>query len=91
MFVPLEGEAAAVRSLQLSDIDRDAGRAILRDKGLIGSDEGWATLLKRYSGNPLALKLVAESIRELFFGDIAEFLQEGSIIFGGVRDLLVRQ
>ncbi len=65
-FGPLEGETAPVRTLQLANIDTKAGQAILQDRGLTGSDESWATLLNRYSGNPLALKLVAETVRELF-------------------------
>jgi hypothetical protein len=58
---------------------------------LRGPSEGWAALLDRYSGNPLALKLVAESVRNLFFGDITAFLQEEGTIFGGVRALLTQQ
>jgi hypothetical protein len=34
-------------------------------------------LVRYYSGNPLALKLVSEPIRELFGGDIAAFLRRG--------------
>ena len=90
-FVPLEGETTPVRTLSLANIDAEAGQAILQDRGLTGSDESWMALLERYSGNPLALKLVAETVRELFFGDIAAFLQEEAAIFGGVRDLLAQQ
>jgi tRNA A-37 threonylcarbamoyl transferase component Bud32 len=95
-FGPLEGQTAPVRSLQLAHIDLEAGRAILQDRGLVGPEESWAAVLERYSGNPLALKLVAETVRELFFGDVTEFLQEeaatyGAAIFGGVRKLLAQQ
>ena len=58
---------------------------------LIGSDQSWLTLIDRYSGNPLALKLVAETIREIFSGDIAAFLAEETAIFGGIRELLAQQ
>ena len=90
-FGLLEGETAPVHTLLLTHIDVAAGQAILQDRGLTGSVESWATLLDRYSGNPLALKLVAETVRELFLGEIAEFLQEESAIFGGIRDLLAQQ
>ena len=89
-FAPLEGERTPVRTLQLSNIDAVAGQAILQDRGLSGTTEGWTALLDRYSGNPLALKLVAETVRALFFGDIAAFLDEEAAIFGGVRDLLAQ-
>ncbi len=87
----LEGETSPVRALTLSSLTPAEGRAILTDRGLFGPKTAWAGLIERYSGNPLALKLVAETIRELFDGDIADFLAEGVPIFGGVRDLLDRQ
>jgi WD40 repeat protein/DNA-binding SARP family transcriptional activator len=90
-FAILEGEATPVHVLQLADLTLEAGRAILQAKGLAGSAGSWSSLIERYSGNPLALKLVGETIRELFNGDIAAFLQEETIIFGGIRDLLAQQ
>jgi len=90
-FAPLDGETTPVRTLKLGNIDTEAGRSLLQERGLIGSDESWMALFERYSGNPLALKLVAETVRELFLGDIAAFLHEEAAIFGGVRDLLAQQ
>jgi ATP-dependent exoDNAse (exonuclease V) alpha subunit len=37
------------------------------------------------------LKLVASTIREVFGGNIAAFLKEGSILFGDIRDVLDQQ
>jgi WD40 repeat protein/tRNA A-37 threonylcarbamoyl transferase component Bud32 len=90
-FAALEGKTSPVRTLQLASLDVEAGQAILQDKELEGPDEVWPNLIDRYSGNPLALKLVAETVRELFFGEIAAFLEEEAAIFGGVRDLLSQQ
>jgi WD40 repeat protein/transcriptional regulator with XRE-family HTH domain len=90
-FALLEGEASPVRSLQLVGLEHIEGREILKDKRLLGTDEAWTALIDRYSGNPLALKLVSETIREVFDGDIADFLNEETFIFGGVRDLLDQQ
>ena len=90
-FGLLEGEITPVRTLHLANIDAEAGQAMLQDRGLTGSEESWAALLDRYSGNPLALKLVAETVRELFFGDISAFLAEEATIFGGVWELLSQQ
>jgi hypothetical protein len=36
----------------------------------------------------LALKMVATSIQDLFAGDIAQFLQQGSVAFNGIGHLL---
>jgi WD40 repeat protein/DNA-binding SARP family transcriptional activator len=90
-FAPLEGDTPPVRTLQLMNLDPQAGRTLLQDRGLAGSDENWSDLIERYSGNPLALKLVAETIRELFSGEIEAFLKEEAIIFGGVQALLSQQ
>ena len=87
-FGSMEGANTLVRTLSLTNIDLAAGQAILQDRGLTGTTESWNILLDRYSGNPLALKLVAETVRELFWGEITDFLQEESTIFGGIRDLL---
>ncbi|MEH2143462.1 NB-ARC domain-containing protein [Nostoc sp.] len=90
-FAPLEGEASPVRTLSLAGLGETEGQEILKDKGLFGSHTNWAKLVENYSGNPLALKLVSETIRELFSGDIAAFLDEGEIIFGNTRNLLDQQ
>ncbi|MBN3905482.1 MAG: hypothetical protein HWQ35_02490 [Nostoc sp. NMS1] len=90
-FAPLEGEASPVRTLSLVGLAETEGQEILQDKGLSGSQQKWAKLIEKYSGNPLALKLVSEPIRELFGGDIAAFLAEGEIIFGDTRNLLDQQ
>ncbi|MGF2039247.1 MAG: NB-ARC domain-containing protein [Nostoc sp. CmiVER01] len=90
-FAPLEGEASPVRTLSLPRLEETEVQEILKDKGLVGSHTSWAKLVENYSGNPLALKLVSETIRELFRGNIAAFLNEGEIIFGDTRNLLDQQ
>ena len=86
-----EGKAAPVRSLHLSGVGQEAGREILKDKDLFGSDQEWETLIDVYSSNPLALKLISEPIQEVFGGDIAAFLKEGETVFGDIQDLLDQQ
>jgi transcriptional regulator with XRE-family HTH domain len=44
-----------------------------------------------YAGNPLALKIVAQTIADMFSGDIAQFLREGELIFNGIRAVLRQQ
>ena len=48
-------------------------------------------LVEVYRGNPLALKIVAQTIVELFGGEIVPFLEQGEVVFGGVRELLDEQ
>src|SRR5437762_513367 len=87
----LEGRNSPVRSLYLAGIGQQEGQALLQEKDLSGSPEHWAKLIQQYSGNPLALKLVAESIQALFAGDIARFLQTEEIVFSDITDLLDQQ
>ncbi|GAX39131.1 WD-40 repeat-containing protein [Tolypothrix sp. NIES-4075] len=90
-FAPLEGEASPVRTLSLIGLEPTEGQEILKDKGLLGSQGEWAELVEKYSGNPLALKLVSETIRQLFGGNIADFLKSGETIFGEIGNLLDQQ
>ncbi|WP_442949229.1 NB-ARC domain-containing protein [Nostoc sp.] len=90
-FAPLQGEASPVRTFSLAGLGETEGQEILKDKGLSGFPTDWAKLVENYSGNPLALKLVSETIRELFGGNIAAFLVKGEIIFVGTPNLLDQQ
>jgi len=87
----MEGNASPARTLLLSGIGHEVGRALLKDKGLFGTEAHWATLMRLYTGNPLALKLVAEPIREVFGGNIADFLDQEETVFGDINDLLNQQ
>ncbi|MBD1864855.1 MULTISPECIES: NB-ARC domain-containing protein [Trichocoleus] len=87
----LEGDALPVRSLQLTGLTPTDINNILDTKGLIGDAGDRNKLIEHYRGNPLALKIVATSIRDLFNGDIAEFLEQGTIVFNGLRRLLDEQ
>ena len=82
-LIPLEGERAPVRTLVVAGLPLADGRALLQDRGLHGSTEEWAALHARYSGNPLALQIISETIRELFAGDIGRFLRQETFLFGG--------
>jgi WD40 repeat protein/transcriptional regulator with XRE-family HTH domain len=86
-----EGTHLPVRSLRLAGLQLAEGQAILAEKGFAVSVGGGATLIQQYAGNPLALKIVATTIQELFDGDVAQFLVQGTTIFGDISDLLTQQ
>jgi WD40 repeat protein len=86
----LEGTALAVRSVRL-DGSIEAAQAILQAKGLRGTAAERQALADRYGNSPLALKIIATSIQELFDGSIGDFLQEDTLIFNGIRRLLDQQ
>ncbi|MDJ0590041.1 MAG: hypothetical protein QNJ72_08620 [Pleurocapsa sp. MO_226.B13] len=85
-----EGIELPVRSLCLSGLQSEAD-ALLTAKGLSGSSQERKTLIDSYGGNPLALKIAATSIQDLFDGNITTFLSQGTVLFNGVRQLLERQ
>ena len=88
---PLEGVRSPVRSLRLVGLDEQTAQALLSDKELRGTPDAWQRLVAGYAGNPLALKIVAQTISDLFDGDLDRFLQEGELIFNGVRPVLRQQ
>ncbi|HSM84216.1 MAG TPA: AAA family ATPase [Nodosilinea sp.] len=88
--VPMEDEDGKVRSHQLTGSPTMA-EALLASRELRGSDADRRQLCDRYSGNPLALKLVASTIQDLFGGDIAPFLAQETVVFNGIRRLLNQQ
>jgi hypothetical protein len=87
----LEGKLSPVRSQHLSGVGQQEGRELLSDKGLFGSDHAWSMLIHLYAGNPLALKLISEPIRELFNANIDEFLKEEHTVVGNIHELLDQQ
>ncbi len=90
-LAPLEGVRSPVRTLRLGGMDEQAAHDLLSDKGLDGTPAAWQCLVAGYAGNPLALKIVAQAISDLFDGDLDRFLQEGELIFNGFRPLLRQQ
>lgn len=85
----LAGETTPVRSLTLRGLQQDA-REILIAKNLSDEDR-WDELIQLYRGNPLALKIVSNTIQELFGGRVETFLKQQTIIFGDLSDLLDEQ
>lgn len=85
----LEGKTLPVRSLQLTGLQSEA-REIFKEKNLSEADK-WGELIQLYRGNPLALKIVATTIQELFGGNVSEFLKQNTIVFGDISDILDEQ
>src|SRR5439155_537164 len=87
----LEGSRTLVRSLPLSGLDAAACAQLLAEHEVIGSPDERARLGAVYAGNPLALNIVAETIADLFGGQIDPFLSGGTTIFGSITELLDEQ
>lgn len=80
----------AVQTLSLSG-SLEASQDLLSTMGLHGSDHQQRQLCDRYCCNPLALKIVATTIRDLFGGNIALFLDQNVTLFGDIFDLIHQQ
>jgi len=91
VLAALESDRGPVRALRLGGLSVSTIQQLLHGKGLHGAPQAWEGLVARYSGNPLALKLATDPIRELFGGDIAAFLQHDTVVVQDVRDLLDQQ
>jgi transcriptional regulator with XRE-family HTH domain len=84
-LVPLGTPLVELGGIEMQDV-----RAILRDKCLHGDDCAWSELVERFDGNGLVLRVVGDSIRQLFNGDISEFMElipRGTLV-SGIRRLL---
>jgi WD40 repeat protein len=87
----IEGEFLPVHFWQLEGLPDEESQKILNAKGLNGTFQQIKNLTQRYQGNPLALKIVATSVQELFAGNLGEFLAQGISVFNGIRNLLTQQ
>jgi WD40 repeat protein len=99
-FAQLEGRGT-VRRLSLSG-SLEAAEALLEAAGLMADQlpldpsqqalrDAAKTLCEHYRCNPLALKIVATTIRDLFAGDISLFLEQNITLFGDISDLIHQQ
>ncbi|HLO52341.1 MAG TPA: NB-ARC domain-containing protein [Kamptonema sp.] len=87
----LEGDSLPVRSYYLKGLPDLEVQKIFTAKGFNSQSAQTQEITQLYQGNPLALKIVATSIQELFGGNIAEFLTQGIAVFNGIRNLLEQQ
>jgi len=71
-----ENELYPINCLELSGL---YDLEILNNKGL-KNDEFWLNLINLYEGNSVYLKSIAISIKNIFDGDVAEFLAENELV-----------
>jgi hypothetical protein len=86
--------AGTVRSMEVRGLSVEETRDLLHDKQLTGTELDWADFAARCGGNGLVLKITAETVRQLFGGNIGAFLLavgSNGAIHGGVRRLLASQ
>ena len=89
----MEGISDAVRSLELSGLDLEAGRKIFQDieqesNGKFqGTEEDRSRLISLYEGNPLVLETVGRHIHDMYDGNLAKFLEQDLRVLRNVKKL----
>ncbi len=99
-LMPLEGEFGSIGTLDLHGLGAIEVAAIVLQTGYAnGTTNGcytadssdWQHFQQSYSGNPLAIKIAATTIRDLFDGSVSTFLAQGVILCDGIEALLSQQ
>jgi WD40 repeat protein/DNA-binding CsgD family transcriptional regulator len=89
-FTSLEGDR--VRVFQLHGLQDAEGKLFFQKRQIFAEAEAdWHTIVQLYGGNPLALKIAAVTIQELFDSNLSEFLRQGTAVFGDIRNLIGQQ
>ncbi|MEM6612847.1 MAG: NB-ARC domain-containing protein [Cyanobacteria bacterium P01_C01_bin.72] len=92
---PLESAKTSVRALKILGLSYNDAREILHSQGLVADlTSDWQTLVDCYEGNPLAIKVAAANIKELFAGNVSDFTfasRRDFLIFKDINDLLQQQ
>ncbi|MEO0540510.1 MAG: NB-ARC domain-containing protein [Cyanobacteria bacterium P01_A01_bin.105] len=86
----LTGPDRPVRILTLQGLTPAASQQILQAESLVG-EKFWRTLIQTYKGNPLMLKIVALTVREVFDGDVGQFLRQRITLIGDIKYLIDQQ
>ncbi len=85
----ISGPSMPVRSYRVEGLGNEA-KAILTHEQLLDEDR-WHELVTAYGGNPLALRIIASTIQDLFGGSVAEFLDQNTLFLGDFKYLLHQQ
>lgn len=90
-FTDLQADNALMRVYPVEPMATAACRSLLIETGIDCPVSDSDLLCDRYGGNPLSLKLIATTIRELFDSQVQLFLTSGTPLLQGIRQLLDQQ
>ena len=91
-LMPLTGESGSIGTLDLHGLSAIEVAEIGNANGCHTADSvDWQHFQQSYSGNPLAIKIAATTIRDLFDGSVSAFLAQGIILCDGIEALLSQQ
>lgn len=76
----VEGKSVPVRSLNLTELPKQAAQEILSALDLLGNETEQTRLIEKFCGHPLALKMVGKQIHRTCDRQIAQFLEQEIIV-----------
>ncbi|MDB9437017.1 ATP-binding protein [Dolichospermum lemmermannii CS-548] len=77
-MISLDSELYPIHCLELSGLDH-AATEILKNQGL-KNEETWLNLINLYESHPKYLQYISILIKDVFQGEVAEFIKENSLI-----------
>ena len=77
-MISLDSELYPIHSLELSGLN-NAATEILKNQGL-NNEETWLNLINLYESHPRYLQYISILIKDVFQGEVAEFIKENSLI-----------
>jgi len=77
-MISLDSELYPIHSLELSGLN-NAATEILKNQGLKNEDN-WLNLINLYESNPKYLQYISILIKDVFQGEVIEFIKENSLI-----------
>jgi hypothetical protein len=77
-MISLDSELYPIHCLELSGLD-NAATEILKNQGL-KNEETWLNLINLYESHPKYLQYISILIKDVFQGEVAEFIKENSLI-----------
>lgn len=87
-IIEQEGSLLPVRVLELKGLDFLAAKQLLLVKGLTGTDSQIKELVNCYQGIPLALKIATTFIKDVYLGNVGEFLNQKAPMLKEIRQIL---
>ncbi|MTJ09781.1 NB-ARC domain-containing protein [Anabaena sp. UHCC 0204] len=77
-MISLDSELYPIHSLELSGLN-NAATEILKNQGL-KNEENWLDLINLYESHPKYLQYISILIKEVFQGEVSEFIKENNLI-----------
>ncbi|AFY91902.1 NB-ARC domain-containing protein [Chamaesiphon minutus] len=82
---------SSIRAIEIAGLDRRSSQRLLEHSELVGTSTDWDLLVSKYRGNPQALKLIANTIRDIFDRDISKFLAANILVYSRIESILSEQ